>query len=721
MSGCTPSRRLHLETTLVHTSTRIPAAAGLVPAFCLVTVVASAATTVPEIVVTGRKALPTPATAPRTERTRDDIDRLQPESLFDLVRDVPGVSVNGGPRTSGMRFNIRGFSDTEDVLVDIDGVPRSFEKYRFGSGVFLEPELLQRVTVERSASLARGSGALGGSVSARTRDPADLLADDARLGGLLKSGYASNNDERLLAGTAAARLGSVGLLGSWSRRNSNAARLPDGTRLANSESDGAGGLTKLTWNPGERTAVRVAYTRYESRTLQPYDATGGQPGFFGQVVRDIDDDTLVASVAHSGAGDDWQVELITGQVQTSMRDLLAPGETPFSSPATGNVRDRYDYLTRVIRLDGSGQGSNRAGDWQIRAGLQWLTGDREITRVTDNADINAALYPGGFNAAQPSGGRTTLGGYVEPGWRYGRLTLRAGVRADGYDIDAGPGTRQQLAAVGEATRISFTRLTPAGSAEFALWPDGLRAFYSYSEAFRPPLLDEYFTRGAFGRCIPAFLGSLAPPSGVCGNRYVPESARTRETGLAWTGVGPGDLQVTARVGYFRTAVSNVLESITVVAPDTIGQPGREERSGIEAEFGWEGDRAFGRIGYARLRGRLETPTSSAPLFDLPGDTLTGLIGLRSYDGRFEAGYRLEQVASRRAVIGGSGTQPVIGAQDGYRVHGLFASISPVAWLQLQLTAENLSNERYQLNNGFGGAPGAEAPGRDLRVALFWML
>ncbi|MFT4102959.1 MAG: TonB-dependent receptor plug domain-containing protein [Burkholderiaceae bacterium] len=101
-----------------------------------------------------------------TVLNRNEMERRQADNIFELVRDAPGVMVEGGPRASGMRFNIRGFSDNEDVVFKIDGAAKGFEKYRFGSGVFIEPELLKALEIQRGRhriATATGSGSAEGS------------------------------------------------------------------------------------------------------------------------------------------------------------------------------------------------------------------------------------------------------------------------------------------------------------------------------------------------------------------------------------------------------------------------------------------------------------------------------------------------------------------------------------------------------------------------------
>lgn len=112
-------------------------------------------------------------TQARTTVTEATLRQRQPDSVFQVMDEVPGVTVQGGPRNSGMGFNIRGYSDNEDVRIELDGVVKGFEKYRFG-GTFIEPELLKSIEVRRGAQV-ESAGALGGTVSATTRDARDML------------------------------------------------------------------------------------------------------------------------------------------------------------------------------------------------------------------------------------------------------------------------------------------------------------------------------------------------------------------------------------------------------------------------------------------------------------------------------------------------------------------------------------------------------------------
>ncbi|MDP3614748.1 MAG: TonB-dependent receptor plug domain-containing protein, partial [Rubrivivax sp.] len=237
-----------------------------------------------------RESQPDP-TRPITTVGPQTLDRRQPDNVFQLLDEVPGVGVNGGPRASGMSFNIRGYTDNEDVAVKVDGIAKGFEKYRFG-GTFIEPDLIKSIEVRRGASI-ENAGALGGTVSATTKDGSDLLRPGQRVGGRVRASWGSNNDERhsftALYGLAG---DNVDWLAAHSQRAGRDLMLPSGQRLALSATDAASSLLKARWFPTDEWQVTASYMRFADQGLQAYDATAGVPGSFGRVVRRIEDDTL---------------------------------------------------------------------------------------------------------------------------------------------------------------------------------------------------------------------------------------------------------------------------------------------------------------------------------------------------------------------------------------------------------------------------------------------
>src|SRR5688572_8809672 len=104
----------------------------------------------------------------------ETIDRRQPNHFGDLLRDLPGVEISGGPRPGGIQPNIRGL-EGERVQIRIDGARQDFQNEHKGR-VFLDPDMLKRVEVVRGPqSTLYGSGAIAGLLSFTTKDAADFL------------------------------------------------------------------------------------------------------------------------------------------------------------------------------------------------------------------------------------------------------------------------------------------------------------------------------------------------------------------------------------------------------------------------------------------------------------------------------------------------------------------------------------------------------------------
>src|SRR3546814_1100075 len=114
-------------------------------------------------------------------------------SDLDLLRDMPGVELDGGPRITAVQPSIRGMGG-ERVLIRIDGARQNFESGHRGR-VFLDPEVLERVDVLRGpASTLYGSGAIGGVIDFTTRDASHFLEPGETFGARVGTGYQSNGE-----------------------------------------------------------------------------------------------------------------------------------------------------------------------------------------------------------------------------------------------------------------------------------------------------------------------------------------------------------------------------------------------------------------------------------------------------------------------------------------------------------------------------------------------
>jgi vitamin B12 transporter len=114
------------------------------------------------------------SSAANTVFTRDDIDRLQPSSVTDLLQRVPGVQVaQSGGRGSVPGIYIRGTSSAQ-TLVLVDGQRIGSSSSGDSNLQHLNIDQIERVEVLRgSRSVIYGSDAIGGVIQIFTRRSAE--------------------------------------------------------------------------------------------------------------------------------------------------------------------------------------------------------------------------------------------------------------------------------------------------------------------------------------------------------------------------------------------------------------------------------------------------------------------------------------------------------------------------------------------------------------------
>lgn len=755
--GLLSSLPLHAQTAAEASIAPVSAASSPLPAS---TEPASAKATLPEITVRGsRPAVVLIDDRPSTTINATELQRRQSDNIFDVLKDVPGVSVAGGPRASGMKFNLRGFSDNEDVLFKIDGAVKGFEKYRFGGGVFIEPELLKAIKVERGPSVTAGSGALGGSMSATTKSASDFLRPGEHIGALTKVGYGWNNQERLRMVSVFGRpTEQIDLLASVSKRESGDVRQPNGKRVEVSATNADSSLIKIGVTPIRSLNLelsRVAYTSGPERA--PYDATHGSPGIGGIVKRSIDDETVNLRFTYSPANPLIKLRGTLAKESTDLHDehsITPAGTQPIcrlNPPITNTCGDdwHYDIVTSELFNDSRYQWDTPWGAVQglLTLGFQEIRNQRDIKRTLDHDPLNA--YPGGFNSAQPPGGKHSRAFIVENTWTWKDLSLTPGARWDRYTVTAEGGTRLNMERAGQAPSISFSKVSPAAAVTWRPGASDWALTYRYNETFRPPLIDEYFAEGGFGsRCgrsvINPFTGlpytalplydtstntDLAPTTGICGALYKPQEAVNREVTLAWNpseGLAAG---WSARLTMFRMRVDQLLDSLRAVNGAVV-QTGMETRRGTEFEAAYQGSAWFSNLSHSRTVGQAmdtTTPQRQLTVYGIPGPTTVFSVGGRWFDGRVEAGWRWRSIGDRQALAGAAtvcnsqgvltATGDTVGTQHGVRLNDLFASWQVSDRAQLRASVDNVTNETYCLNDAFAGAVGAVAPGRAARVSV----
>lgn len=124
----------------------------------------------------------------------ESIETRQARDLEDTFRESPEVVVGGSSRVA-QKVYVRGLEDT-NLNVTVDGARQAGYLFHHQGRLNLDPELLKEVEVEAGTGDAlSGPGALGGSIRFTTKDAEDLLVSGQTSGALVKSRYATNNEE----------------------------------------------------------------------------------------------------------------------------------------------------------------------------------------------------------------------------------------------------------------------------------------------------------------------------------------------------------------------------------------------------------------------------------------------------------------------------------------------------------------------------------------------
>lgn len=431
---------------------------------------------------------PRPTADSATTISRETIERRQATDLYDVIAESAGVAIDGGPRASGKSISIRGFTDNEDIITRIDGATQNFEKYRYGSSLELDPDLVRQVEVLRgAATITEGAGALGGIVLAETLRAADLLEPDQRFGARGRGGYTTNDDGKQGSLSAYGRPWRwLDLMASATARETNSFERPDGTRMPNSAESIWSGLLKSTLL-SDYGAFEAIHRRGDAERLEPFDATGGAPGLFGNVRRHTTDASTVLRYKSDGGPDWWHAGLTLGHTDKELIDLPVDAD----GVETGIIDDSdYDIWTLDLRNDFAHQLGPVGG--KLRVGVQ---GNREV-RMVLRTNANGRQ----INDTQPPGEKIAWGAVLLETLKWGDFEANGGARLDRYDVQAKATSAQFLRAQGLEVEAGFSRLSPAAGLTWTPRQGPFSVFYSYSQAFRAPLVDEYFTMGMLSRC-----------------------------------------------------------------------------------------------------------------------------------------------------------------------------------------------------------------------------
>lgn len=295
-----------------------------------------AALKLPDVVISANRQVQArnDSSAANTVFTRDDIDRLQPSSVTDLLSRVPGVQVaRTGGRGSLPGIFIRGTKSAQSLVL-VDG-QRIANTTSGDSGLqYLNVDQIERVEVLRgSRSVIYGSDAIGGVIQIFTRRNAGQGLQPR-----LKLGFGSNNtwerslglsggDERTRFNLGASLDETAGI--DWSHASFPSDRDHDAYRNKS---------LSLNLSHEFSDELEVGFNLLDSRGKSEYDNSFGRYDFAtGQSVgqKPYTDYTVSSASAYIDAqlNEAWQtrVELGHSENRDTKRDKLSPDFSVFNT------------------------------------------------------------------------------------------------------------------------------------------------------------------------------------------------------------------------------------------------------------------------------------------------------------------------------------------------------------------------------------------------------
>lgn len=602
-------------------------------------------------------------------------DKIQPQSVTDVLRDVPGVTTSTIASDPAQAVNIRGLQDFGRVNVMVDGARQNFQRtgHNANGAFYLEPEFLSSVDITRGpAANIYGSGAIGGVAAFTTRGINDILRADETSAIVQKVGVGTNGAGYVTSTSGGLRVGpNVDLYGQFVNRNTSPYESGNGVEVPDSGFDDYGGLGKIAVRPAAGHEVTA------TAMVQEYDFTDftmtSAPSFMPipqPVTNATDVTTENYTIGYTFARPD------TPLIDFSAKAYYTTTKTDQDqSPVVSFSTRNFDIETTGFDIFNTSRFSTGAVAHRLTYGVD---GFRDEVSVTD------ALGTG--DLFTPSGERTAFGSFVEDELQLTPWLKAIGaLRYDSYELDS------------DTVSKDGDRVSPKGTV--AVTPvRGIELFATYAEGYRSPALTETVISGVHPPPAPF---QFLPNADL-----EPEVGKTKEAGvnIKYDNVFTGGDKLRGKVAIFRNDVEDFIDLRLIACPPGVPAPFcaaqyqnvTEARiEGIEVEFGYDWGGGF--LNIAGTLNDSEDRSTGKSLVTVPPDRLSTTLGFRFLDGRLIAGTRLHFVgASERDVDQLSqGFGSIFLPTDGYTLVDLFGSYQFNDWSALDVAINNVTDEHYR--------------------------
>ncbi len=672
------------------------------------------------------------------------IARAQAASIPELVKRTPGVSMGGGVRLQGQSISIRGFSRQTDTRILLDGAPKNYEKYDQGN-VFVEPELLKRVEIDKGATSVRyGNGGFGGTIRMESKDAKDMLRSGEKWGAWGKTAYQTANKEFLETGALYGRsdfgtpITYDGLL-SLTWRKGGDMRIGGGERYLFSDNKLASGSAKLGAEfDGHEINTSLLYG--ESNNWGPVAAIRGQIDPISNEItkygykealrrrlawRELKDFTSTFEHKYDGDSDLVNTRFFASYSFTHQHATRFGDQKPLA--ALGGLENDAKYADLHLELENTSNFTMGGLDHSLNYGIQYNHHDRD-TWVYDVTNNNSAQYNYGYYALgiMPEGTQDTASAFIRDTISVtDDLTVTPGLRFDYIRSEGVPNvapTYNNPALGHDYSAVDHSGFTPAISVAWQA-TSNIRLFADWAYAMRTPNIDELYSTQ---RTETAPATSLALRA---------ERNNTINLGADFSFdevLTPGDA-LSARVAVFNNHVTNpIARRIGTAHLSGMGAKGVQwywnlpayYTSGIEVQTHYENERMFADLGVSTMTGSRHGAINNrfgpdTYINDLAPFTAQTAIGMKFPDQDLSFGWTGTFVSAQdKTPYNQDGKTYARPPSSGYAVHGLFLDWTPKDGImkdtELHAAIENIFDKKYEpyLSDG-----ASAMPGRNFKISL----
>lgn len=673
----------------------------------------------------------------RSTLNQDEINRHQANNIPSLIATLPGVALGGSLKPGGQKINIWGLGEAEDVPMTVDGATKSgFERYQQGT-IFIEPELIKSIEVEKGPhSPFNGNGGFGGIVHMETKDAPDLLEDGRNSGAMLKYGYSSNDHQQAYTGAVYGRSddGRADALVYYTKRDGDdmklASAIPDPNnrypintkRRPNTAQDMDAQLFKVNWQVNEEHRLGGTYSRSQSNLWAPFSAVSYPTPPLASAIRDYGywmasrrllaqrettDTTWLLKYQYQPI-DNPLVDLKvtyseSNTVQTDTREY-------FFQLASGGKENTTGYKDRILEVRNISRLNSGPLEHVVTAGVQLRKHAREVEMWLPEAryqkpEFNNGVFQPGF---MPHGKTDTNSFYIQDAITLGDFTLTPSLRFDhvlnrGEKNDAPNYNSPNPKDGHDYSDKAYSGWSPRLAAFWKVTPT-MALFADYSQTWRAPVIDEQYEVQGPGLSRSGTSRNLDPERitalrGGTINNFSniftdTDSALIRTTVYQnkikdeiFKNVGIGCLEQLQGDGKFATC--------TALAPNSpismYRNIGDLTIKGFEVESFYDSTYLFGSLSYSWMTGKHEGAYSNpwGPNVwarDIQPATWNSVLGVKIPSMDLKIGWQGQWARKTDRTPGKSyknGYGSVLGdtsysqyANDRYNVQGLFASWKP---------------------------------------------